>query len=589
MKAKRILLSVVAVLMAVCMIPISSIASEREVRARFELVAGDGKATMTVYNDYSFEALLPDNKLDIKSLAVSLLLQGIESLGIDQAEFSGLFETGLDGVVDPAIFLNYLYGFEAATVKVTVDFDYSYLLKLRGDRNVITGTPESTDNAADVWNAFSEHLKVNKDKTKNSYFLLANGSYIKVGTEYLHFDKQYGDDLKLSSGYTFEKMLKMIREALVLETEQENQGNTATILLKAGTAVNVNDTVISLREDYMIELTFGQDVQSVLSGSLLEGFNNCESAGELIASLVSTVNMLAKAVQADGKFEASLHYIDLAKYSLALDLADDIAINFYVKNVLDSCTLDRFKVVYSFGGKEVTDSVASYDSNKFVVAKCAAKEMGDSVRIKVYYDDALIKDIDYSVRQYCESMLAKADLSAKDRKLFLAVLDYGAFSQRAFGYNYDNPVNANYSTGLVTSTVVPDKFKGEFDGKCTGIDKTKASLGLEYQTELMFYFVLADGNALDDFVFSKNGAKILPEEMANGTYRIKITGIAAKNLGEPYEVSVTNKTDMSCKTISFSPMSWAYAQQSSSDKSTSLLARALYLYYDASAGYFSAN
>ncbi|MBO4219825.1 MAG: hypothetical protein J5933_02750 [Clostridia bacterium] len=556
-----------------------------------EVTAGEGKASVAVYEDFTLIAELPKEKLDMSVVGIDLLLSNIAALGLEgEEEFFTELKTGLEGVVEPTDYLKHIYKFGSAAAAVTVDFENSFVFKLAGDgHGVITGKPDSQSGAESAWKAFAEHLSLTSGNGEANCILIANGSYIKVGTEYLHFDSEFNGDLKIDGTEDADSLLKTIREALILETKYENQGHNATVFLKKGTEVSFGSSALTLNDDYLIEITFGESVGNLLCASLLEGFKLCEDGREMIIRTVMLADEFAGALQEDGKINVSMHPVDIASYSVALNLADDIAINFYVKNIDPRCNLNGFSVSYTYGGVETEGSVSSYSSNQFTVAKCAAKEMGDTVRIKVYYDDALIKDLDYSVRQYCESQLANPDLPTKDRKLCLAVLDYGAYSQRAFGYNYDYPVNANYSTGLVISTVVPDDFKGESDGKCTGIEKTKVSLGLEYQTELMFYFVPADGYTMDDFVFSKNGAKILPEEMDNGTYRIKITGIAAKNLGEPVKVSVTNKTDSSCKTISFSPMSWAYSQQGSSDKSTSLLARALYLYYDASVGYFSAN
>ena len=601
MKIKKILLAVFAVMLALCMIPFASFAEEKTVKAEFKLESGNGVGDAKIYSDYSLEALLPAAAVDMSVVTATVMLNNVSGLGVTgQRQYSTTINTGLTGTVVPEDFFPNLYAFSSATATVTVDFDYVFKYTVTGNGTTITGAPKTVSSVRDAWQAFVSHIDAQTKTEDDSYIILAKGSYIKLGTEYLHFDDSYSGDLKIDNAGDLAAMEAGIREALVLETDYENQGGHVTILLKKGTALALGTSIATLKEDYMVEIEGGSNVSDFLSGNILETFRECSSLSEIISAAVETVDGFAGALESDGSIEFNLHPVDLAKYSLSLKLEDEIAINFNVKDIVESADLNLFTVEYAFYGEgysednppeATTARVTERSMNTYVVAKCAAKEMGDIVKIKVYYDGAVIKELDYSIKQYCETMLGNTGLSQKDKDLYTAVLDYGGYSQLMFPYKTDDLVNKNYTVGsdTIASTTVPESFKAVSSGTCTGIKKTTVSLNLEYRVDLFFYFIPEEGKTINDFEFTVGGLltgeskEIIETE--SGSYSVHVTGIAAKNLGEAKTVTVKNKSDNTSKTITFSPISWAYGMQNQSGEKGDF-SKALYLYYLASKAYF---
>ena len=597
MKIKRILLAVFAVMLALCMIPFASFAEEKTVKAEFKLESGNGVGDAKIYSDYSLEALLPAAEVDMSVVTATVMLNNVSGLGVTgQRQFSTTISTGLTGTVNPRSFFTNLYSFSSATANVTVDFDNPFRYTVTGNGSTITGIPNSVSKVRDAWQAFVSHIDAQTKTEDDSYIILAKGSYIKLGTEYLHFDDSYSGNLKIDNAGDLAAMEAGIRDALVLETDYENQGGHVTILLKKGTALALGTSIATLKEDYMVEIEGGSNVSDFLSGNILETFRECSSLSEIISAAVETVDGFAGALESDGSIEFNLHPVDLAKYSLSLNLADEIAINFNVKDIVESADLNLFTVEYAFYGEgysednppeTTTARVTNRAKNTYVVAKCAAKEMGDTVKIKVYYAGAVIKEIDTSIKQYCEAMLETTGLEQKDIDLYTAVLDYGGYSQLMFPYKTDALVNDTYTAGesVISGTTIPDSFKAVSSGTCTGIKRTTVSLNLEYKTDLFFNFTLDDGYTKDDFTFTVAGdAETEIIEREGGVISFHVTKIAAKELGVAKTVTVENTKDES-RTITFSPVSWAYGMQGQSDE-RGIFSKALYLYYRAAAAYF---
>ncbi len=583
----RRLASLVVAVLLVCLFPAAAFADEATVKASLTVTSGESSASVTVTDDYRVAVTLPEGTVDMASVTGTILLNDVSGLGVTgQRQHTVTLNTGMTGTVDPRQFFTNLYAFSGASANVTVDYENEVSYAFTGNGSSITGTPDTVEAARAAWLALIGHVTTTVKADNDSYAILANGSYVKVGTEYLHFDDSYSGDLRLDNVGSVSAFKAAIREALVLETDYENQGNVATVFLKKGTALALGTSLATLKHDYVIEVTVGDAVKDVISSAVLEGFRACSGGSEMLSNAIALADRLVGAVETDGSVDISLHPADLARYSVSLVLEDEISVNFYVQDIAPVAELSKFEVKYSFKGEDAqTGTLSSTKSNKFVVARCAAKEMGDTVKIEVFYDNVLIKDIEYSVRQYCEDKLEDPKSGEKTKALCLAVLEYGAKSQTYFNYETDAPVNANHFSEDISETTVPDDYAAVSEGTCTGLRKSTVSLSLEAKTELNFYFLLKSGYAAEGFTFTCDGAPVTPVENEDGVLCLKIEGIAAKDLGNTLTIVVTNNDDGTAKTILYSPLSWAHSKQSSGAEATQLLAKALYNYYAAAYAY----
>ena len=278
-----------------------------------------------------------------------------------------------------------------------------------------------------------------------------------------------------------------------------------------------------------------------------------------------------------------------ATYSTSLSLDDSIDINFYVSSVDAAADLEKFRIVYTFGETETTGYLNSYLKNHFVIARCAAKEIGDVVNIRVFYSDELINEFNYSARTYCESKLSNAESKIALRDLCKATLDYGAYAQQYFEYNTDNLANAFYSAGTVPYVTIPEELNIQsVTGSCSVITRMSMSLNLLSKTELNFYFTTDGTVDLSDLTVTLNGAEVSAERIAQlgaNKYCLTVDGIAAKELADAQTITISYGNET--RTIVYSALTWAVKQQHSTNEATANMAKALYNYYLAALVYFA--
>lgn len=300
-------------------------------------------------------------------------------------------------------------------------------------------------------------------------------------------------------------------------------------------------------------------------------------------------------------------------FAMSLSLNDEIQINCYVLNLIGAPYSNCYiKYTYKDETKQeplTADSLLKEETSsnsRYVIAKCAAKEMVDEVTIAVYYNngddnqtnDILIKEMVYSIRKYCEDTIDNTASNAYIVDLCHYVLDYGMTAQDKFNYKIDDLANKKYGVYREGHYYENDNIV-EIDDtynkveNLTGI-QVGASLSLEYRTQINFY--VAGAGTVKVYEFDGNNrVEITDDRVAisssasNGT-RITVKGTAAKDLNKIYQLEVG--TD---KTFTYSALSYAYraikeidpANASESLAKDCAASKALFNYYLASVAYFN--
>ena len=273
------------------------------------------------------------------------------------------------------------------------------------------------------------------------------------------------------------------------------------------------------------------------------------------------------------------------KLSASIALEDSIDIHFYVRGLAANTSKDNYRVVYSFnGGDSVTipgtDWVETSTKGKygFNVASCAAKQMNDTVIFKVFYNDQEIRSKEYSIREYCENMIAGEGTDSNLKNLCRATLVYGAAAQNHFGYKTENLANGTYSLEN-RSTDVPLQFKIASASKADGVSKVTGTLNTESRTEINLY-VKTTSNSVEISSVTRNSIavsnnKYSLSDAGDGRKLITIHGIAAPDLDDVYTVTI--QTDGGYTTITYSGLAYCYNKQTSTDARD--LSLAIYDYY----------
>lgn len=280
--------------------------------------------------------------------------------------------------------------------------------------------------------------------------------------------------------------------------------------------------------------------------------------------------------------------------SVSLSLNGDIGVNYYMDLSQDITNDSGTYMEFTVNGvsQRVPLSEATLDSNGNYKFSCrvAAKQMTDTIVSQMYTSDGPVgASKEYSVQQYCNAVIDNySQNAAYDNLIALlkAMVNYGAYAQLEFGYHIDNLANANLpedEKGLPDNLEL-DAYAHSIVGSEEGIKVYSASLILESETVIRFYFQLTGDKTIEEYTFVINGKAMVPELSRDGTYYVDVPNISAKDLDTFYTVSVGGLRVSYCG-ISYVRMTLNYSGSSETLKE---LVRAVYAYNQAANTYFGA-
>ena len=185
-------------------------------------------------------------------------------------------------------------------------------------------------------------------------------------------------------------------------------------------------------------------------------------------------------------------------YGYTLSLAGDVGVNFWF-NIDDKYLDNDNYILFTVNGQEQTVKVseaASTSNSDYLAFRCgvAAKEMSDEITAQFFLADGtpLGDAYTYSVREYANYILTHDSYSQYAKTLVKAMLNYGASSQKHFGYNTSALANAILPEDeRVPSIATPNNIT--FDAFDTGyLNPEKVSLVLNSTVSLKLYFNKTD-------------------------------------------------------------------------------------------------
>ena len=215
------------------------------------------------------------------------------------------------------------------------------------------------------------------------------------------------------------------------------------------------------------------------------------------------------------------------------------------------------------------------------IAWCAAKEMTEEAVVRVFYDGLLIRELTYSVKDYCDEGMTKTGLGQKWLDLFAATLSYGGAAQVYKSYKLDELANADHwlhdPVDVPTTAQRPTIRTVGAPGN-TGIT---FSLVTEAETIMCVYFAHESGRTLSEYNFIVNGVNVNDSVTdADGKYTVRVTGIAARQLGNNVTVTMALKTGGTQSTFIGSPVSYmAVETEKSNDTNLKAMMKGMYNYH----------
>ena len=297
----------------------------------------------------------------------------------------------------------------------------------------------------------------------------------------------------------------------------------------------------------------------------------------------------------------------LEGYSLSLD--GTIAVNLYMKlsdSIAESADT-RLNVSFENGTSKtysMSDATTdTYNGKKYYVfhIPVAAKEMTAAIKAQIVNGEFEGNEYTLTVQNYAKYILdhaytawgGVADQAYYDAApLVKALLNYGAYSQKYFGYKTGalaNSILKDEDTAL--PELEPKSIPG-YDSSLTslpsGVTFKSVSLSLKSETELNLVFTNTTGKELS--FTTDNESVNLKVTKSDGQTKLKITGIPAHKVNEAISLNVFLEGDSNTYYVSYSPIYYCRNQierpvTETRPKTLKDLMTAFYLYNQAARNY----
>ena len=258
----------------------------------------------------------------------------------------------------------------------------------------------------------------------------------------------------------------------------------------------------------------------------------------------------------------------LAGYSLSL--SGNIGVNFFMELSDEVVADDKAYMQFTLPNGDTPRvmvskaEIAFIGEKKYYVFSCevAAKEMDDTITAQIITSDSKGVVYKYTVRDYADYILDEANGYDDNTKAVVsAMLSYGDYAKAYFS---GEELTATSEIEAITSDMLAGYAMTESGTLPEGIEYYGSTLLLESETTIRHYFKVAEETEASAYGMTKKG----------GYYYIQCSDIPAGSLGIAHDISVGEYT------ISYSPLSYAYAALNSDSTSDNLknLVKALYIY-----------
>ena len=261
----------------------------------------------------------------------------------------------------------------------------------------------------------------------------------------------------------------------------------------------------------------------------------------------------------------------VAKWNITLN--DDFRLNFYleISNEIESTA----KVKLMIGDNVMTHRVSSLLKNKegkyILSANISAAQMNDYIVIMVMNGGDIGSTATYSVRQYCNTILADAAHS-EYHTLVKEMLNYGAMAQIYFDYDTEYPANDGI-TGVANAEVPETTDEMIISDKITGLNFYGASLVFRDRIAVRYYFT----GDVTGCTFTANGNTYTPVAK-DGMYYVEIPDILPQNIDQQITLTVTNAVGDTLS-VAYSPMNYIVRMNAKGSENLKNLLKALYNYH----------
>ncbi|MCQ2494044.1 MAG: leucine-rich repeat domain-containing protein [Lachnospiraceae bacterium] len=267
----------------------------------------------------------------------------------------------------------------------------------------------------------------------------------------------------------------------------------------------------------------------------------------------------------------------------------------YIMKLSDAAMKDANSYMeFSIEGK-TQNAKASYtdDGKAAYCCELPAIQMGDKIIAKLYVGGQYYDVSEYSIKEYLDTIIENkyGNSEYNDAKdLAIAILNYGSYCQKYFGYKTDEPVNSNMIDSDAAFDAVSEQTIINSINNTVGVTKKNSSfdyLGASFtclsDTSLNIFFTNDSEITADDLnskytiSVNNNDESNVEYSFVNGILKVTVKGISAANLDNTYTFTVNSADDS--LTVEYCPLVYIEKALSiSNNNDLKNLCKALYIY-----------
>ena len=350
-----------------------------------------------------------------------------------------------------------------------------------------------------------------------------------------------------------------------------NSGTTTKIEGKTTEQYKTGEVAYLLQLDQSDEVwgqTIGTDTYPTLGGAKVyktATYNGCEGKpGEPVSYEYSNTEKNTygdhQDADNDGKCDDCGAIIDgigakLAGYSLSL--TGNIGVNFYMelsnkiiadKDAYMQFTLPNGTITKVLVSEAQTNTTINAEKTYYrFPCEVASYEMTQDIKAQMFDGNGKCgKEYTYTVRDYAQYLIDHVDLYQDAYPFAVAMLNYGACSQKYFNRAVDELANKYLNDDELE---IPDRFEGYIDNFVANKAENKVlgqfaglSMVLKSETTLNIFYEPKEGIDVSKLNFIVDGKEITPVKRGQ-YYILSLENIKANELGNSKKFTVTDGTN----------------------------------------------
>ena len=268
---------------------------------------------------------------------------------------------------------------------------------------------------------------------------------------------------------------------------------------------------------------------------------------------------------------------DPAFAGATLEVSAGISLDFLVSDATETTEV-------KYNGVALPSAEYREGVTKYTLSGFGPQEMGDDFTVELFADGESVDTFTYSVKDYCDAVLADDSASAEHKNLVKEMLHYGAMAQNYKNYKKDALVNKGI--GETAEFSRPENFAMvRASDLAATVDWEYATVNFADKLQLVFAF---EGTADEVKVYVGNNTYSCKNVMtdANGFSYVVFEDFTPADFRLKVIAQARNNGVTVSKNLEYSVGSYVYHfTETASEKTFSDLAKALIVYGDAVATY----